>query len=403
MTASKLTRRGFIAGVGAAGLGSLASSSLAQGQTTASAPVKLDNVKMPTRAFGRDKIELPILALGGIFDILNNQIMLKKALDWGITYWDTANGYVGGNSELGIGKFFEKFPEVRKKVFLVTKSSGRDPKKLTEHLNLSFERMKTDYVNLFFFHGIKSTQELTPEAKDWAAKMKAEKKIRMVGFSTHSNMEDLLAAAPGLGWIDGIMLTYNFINMQSDAMKRGIDACHKAGIGLTAMKTLGKLSKNPNPEEQKKFIGHFIEKGFTPQQAGLKAVWSNDMITSICSQMDNLTNMQANVAAACDKTQLAMEDIKAFERYASAVASSYCTGCRSVCSAHNGDHVGEVMRLMMYHTSYGDTHRARQMFAELPAEVREQLDRGDYSAAERACPQGMPIAEIMREAKQVLA
>ena len=51
-----------------------------------------------------------MLALGGIFDITTNQLVLQRALDFGVTYWDTANGYTNGNSEKGIGMFFEKNP-----------------------------------------------------------------------------------------------------------------------------------------------------------------------------------------------------------------------------------------------------------------------------------------------------
>ena len=34
---------------------------------------------------------------------MSNQLVLKQALDWGVTYWDTAAGYNGGKSESGIG------------------------------------------------------------------------------------------------------------------------------------------------------------------------------------------------------------------------------------------------------------------------------------------------------------
>jgi aryl-alcohol dehydrogenase-like predicted oxidoreductase len=40
------------------------------------------------------------LSLGGMFDILNNRLMLAKALERGINYWDTAEGYGGGRRGL---------------------------------------------------------------------------------------------------------------------------------------------------------------------------------------------------------------------------------------------------------------------------------------------------------------
>ncbi len=77
-----------------------------------------------------------------MFDIPNNQLLMRQAVKWGVTYWDTANSYEGGNSEQGIGKYFAQYPEDRKKIFLVTKSTAWTKAGMTEHLELSLERMQ---------------------------------------------------------------------------------------------------------------------------------------------------------------------------------------------------------------------------------------------------------------------
>ena len=74
-----------------------------------------------------------------MFDIPSNQLLLKQALKWGVTYWDTADCYEGGNSENGIGQFLKKYPETRQKIFLVTKSDKHDPKGLSELLDRSLK------------------------------------------------------------------------------------------------------------------------------------------------------------------------------------------------------------------------------------------------------------------------
>ena len=53
-------------------------------------------------------------------------------------------------------------------------------------------------------------------------------------------MAPCLEAAAKLDWIDVIMTTYNFREMQNPAMQSAIDACYKADIGLVAMKTQAK-------------------------------------------------------------------------------------------------------------------------------------------------------------------
>ena len=49
---------------------------------------------------------------------------MKKAVEWGVTFWDTSHMYEGGHSELGIGQYIAKNPEMRKQLFIVSKASG---------------------------------------------------------------------------------------------------------------------------------------------------------------------------------------------------------------------------------------------------------------------------------------
>ncbi len=67
-----------------------------------------------------------------MFDTINNQLLLKQAYNWGVTYWDTAEGYGNGRSEEGFGRFFSRNPEARKEIFLVTKTRPGTPEKMTE-------------------------------------------------------------------------------------------------------------------------------------------------------------------------------------------------------------------------------------------------------------------------------
>jgi predicted aldo/keto reductase-like oxidoreductase len=276
---------------------------------------------------------------------------------------------------------------------------------MTKALNLSLERLKTDYIDLYFVHGPDNTSEFTPEMKAWVEKAKADKKIRFFGFSTHKNMENSLQEAAKLGWIDGIMLKYDFSLMHTDAMKAGMDAATKAGIGLTAMKTQNKSPIATETEADLKLGGHFINRGFTQQQAKLKAIWENPQIASICSQMPNLTILQSNIAAALDKTSLTAADHAALREYAEATRSRHCAGCAQFCETAPGHQapVGDVMRALMYHRSYGDPELARTVFRQLPETARRGLAGFDYAAAERACPHGLPIAQWMREAGELFA
>lgn len=411
----ELSRRDFLKTAAACGAGSIlaAAGRIALGQAptgaaegaqsrpTTEAAVPL----VPRRTFGKTGLDVSILALGGIFDITANQLILKQALKWGIDYWDTAASYTGGKSELGIGMLFEASPQERKKVFLVTKA--KDAPDMQDSFRQSLERMKTDYVDMFFIHNIKRPKQISERADAWKAfaeRAKADKTIRFFGFSTHENTAACLQAASKLGFIDGIMLTYNFRVMDNDEMKAAVEAAHKAGIGLTAMKTQAKPS-NGWDEAAFTLLDRFTQKGFSMEQAALKAVWEDPRIASICSAMYTLDVLQSNYLAAIDKTELSAADRAALREYARASCSQYCAGCGDICqSAVAGQPpIADVMRYLMYHRQYGLAQDARRMFAKLPAPVRAALRCGDFSAAERRCPQQIAIGELMREACKVLA
>ena len=392
------TRRNFLKAAGIGGMGSVITSMTGQAEAAEK------QQRVPTRTFGKTGQQVSILSLGGTVNTASNQLMLRQAVKWGVTYWDTAPSYSWGRSEIGFGKYLAKYPEDRKKIFLVTKSGAWSAGGMTDDLNTSLERMNTDYIDLFFVHGISSISEMDDDTKAWAAKQKRAGKIRFFGFSTHSNMEGCLLGASRLGWIDGIMMTYNYRLMHSDDMRRAVDACVKAGIGLTAMKTQGGGQVRTDSESELKLAGRFLEKGFTDAQAKLKAVWRNLQISSICSRMKNMTILMSNAASALDKTQLSARDNRLLQLHAKETRSAYCAGCKYICeSCVDGEApIGDVMRYLMYANSYEDDALAAEGFRTIPQDVQRRLTRLDYSTAERNCPQGLPIAKLMREAKKKL-
>ncbi len=388
------SRRKFLKAAGVAGVGSVIA------PMTALVKASEKHATLPTRPFGKTGAQVSILSVGGTVNTASNQLMLRQAVKWGATYWDTAPSYRWGRSEAGFGKYLDKYPEDRKKIFLVTKSSAWTTNGMTRDLNSSLNKMKTDYIDLYFVHGISSIGEMDDDAKAWAEKAKREGKIRFFGFSTHSNMQECLLAGAKLGWIDGIMMTYNYRLMHSDDMRRAVDACLKAGIGLTAMKTQGGGQVRTNSETELKLAGRFLKKGFTDAQAKLKSVWENSQISSICSRMKNMTILMSNVAAALDKTQLSARDTELLRRYAKETRSAYCAGCSAICESHVEGEVpiGDVMRYLMYCNSYDDYEYAAAGFKRIPGKIRRRLTHLDYSLAERKCPQGLPIARLMHEA-----
>ena len=97
-------RRDFLKKATAIGWGAAVGGNLLQRPSQALAQIAVPKAPMPRRPFGRSGIKVSTLSLGGMFDILNNRLMLAKALEWGIDYWDTAEALYQHRAVGGIAR-----------------------------------------------------------------------------------------------------------------------------------------------------------------------------------------------------------------------------------------------------------------------------------------------------------
>ena len=82
--------------------------------------------------------------------------IIKKALDSGINFFDTANIYGKGTSEIYIGNSFKKFVKNRKDIVVSTKvffNEGKLSKEaILREIDESLKRLQLDYVDLYIIH-----------------------------------------------------------------------------------------------------------------------------------------------------------------------------------------------------------------------------------------------------------
>ncbi len=413
----RIDRRDFLKTVGAAGLGSVFAAGQAHGMGK---PPKAEDIKkeekkkeepklpqVPRRRLNRRvKETVPILSLGAMFNTVQNQLILRKCLDWGVNYWDTANSYAGGMSEIGIGNFLEANPEVRKDVFIVSKASKANSiDEVEERLQLSLKRLKTDHIDLYYgVHAMNNPADLTDDLRKWAESAKKRKLIRYFGFSTHKNMTECLRAAVNLEWIDVIMTTYNYRVIQDREFLQAAEDCYISGIGIVAMKVQARGQKIETKMDGM-VAGDFVRSGYSSGQAKLKAALQDERVCSACTKMQNVAILTSNVAAVLDKKSLSQSELDTLKGYAKASCNGYCAGCANICDSVLSDtpYVSEIMRYLMYYNSYGEQDRAKELFAQIPREVRNRLLSTDYSAVEARCPQKLAIGKLVAEAVAKMA
>jgi predicted aldo/keto reductase-like oxidoreductase len=390
-----LNRRQMLTGVGVGG-GVVLASTLGVGpRALAAAPVQV-----PRRTLGRTGEKIPILLLGGSMPLdLRFDPKYAESFKYGVNYFDTAASYTDGNSERALGAFHTR-TGLRNKIWITTKSKEHHPPGVEASLQRSFERLQTDHVEMLFLHGLRDAKHINDELKALVQRLRKEKKIKYFGFSCHhGNVAELLELAGKTPWVDTVMFRYNFQQYGNAELNRAIDAAAKSKVGLIAMKT--QASAVSFEERSKKFEQTGKWNKF---QSVLKAVWADDRLSAAVSEMDNMDKIRENVAAAVDKTKLTSAEWEALYRYAAATRSNTCDGCDHLCGAkiEGPVEIASTLRYLMYHDSYGKQDRARELFAELPAEARS-FSHLDFSAASAACPHGLNLDRLMRRAARVLA
>lgn len=357
------------------------------------------DLKVPKRTFGNTGVKISKLCLGGgSFGGKNSQSLLDEALALGVDCWEIVS-FTGKI----YGEFFEKHPEIREKVFLSGKVYSTDTTVMQAQLETVLRENKTSYIDFLALHPVDDIKALNKDVRNWVKKVKNEKKIRFFGFCTHKNMESCLSDASELGWIDGIQTCYNYRMQSIKSMEAAMQKCHEKGIGLFAVKSMG-LTVQTEAELQKllcreKTVSLLKDLNASFEQIKLRAIWQNANLTSICSLMPDSAILHSNTSAAMDEHPLNPETVKLLEDYANRTGTYFCRRC-GACETAIAEKlpVFDMMELLMYSRGYGKSDWAAQRFAQMPSEIQRKIAIGDYSKAEKICPQKMPITQLMQEA-----
>ncbi len=151
------------------------------------------------RKLGRTGIMVPEVAVGCGRISGSNIRIVEEALASGLSFIDTAPAYVGGQSEIAVGKLLKAQKSKRDKIILSTKASRmrhntqlsdeQVEKAIRGHLENSLRALQTDYVDIYFAHHGASNPRVIDYDQQWKVieKLKKEGKIRAVALSTHTN------------------------------------------------------------------------------------------------------------------------------------------------------------------------------------------------------------------------
>lgn len=324
----------------------------------------------------------------------------------GIRYFDTAEMYGNGNDELHVAKWLARQPERRKELFLVSKDHPKaGPEQLLTMIDARLNRCGTSYLDLFFIHEL-GPKYYGPQSLAWpgsdtfkktAEQLKGSGKCKMVGFSCHGGPEYIMAAAEG-GFVDAIMVQYTPFFTKGDAFDKALDACHQAGIGVIAMKTVRHAGDVP------KRLPEYDKLGLTTQQALLQAVWSDPRISAICTCPQNVTHMEESIAAARGfKARLTTAQVAVLKEAVLANRTTFCPGCPACHDAAGRTTFAfqDIARFVNYYEQDGHTG-AKAFYMALSTEARDPAGVNLANLRDR-CSFTVNYPEIARRAERYFA
>ncbi len=193
---------------------------------------------METISLGKTKMVVSKLGFGGIpiQRLTENEAVavIRKCLDLGITFLDTANGY--STSEERIGKAIKGR---RDGLILATKSVARTREEVAKHLKLSLKHLGVDYIDLYQFHDVSTFDHLDkvihPDGTMAVVEeAKKEGVIGHIGITSHSM--DVAKKAVETDCFETIMFPFNFVT--SEPAVQLLPLAREHDVGFIAMKPL---------------------------------------------------------------------------------------------------------------------------------------------------------------------
>lgn len=256
-----------------------------------------ENKSVSLLGFGT--MRLPIIgANNNDIDELAAIEMIRFAIDNGVNYVDTAYMYHGGKSEVITGKALKD--GYREKVLLADKMPvwmGSTPAEIEAIFQNQLDRLDVDCIDMYLVHALNESlwaRTLKLGVMEFLEKMKAEGKIKHIGFSFHDELPFFKSLIDAYPW-EFCQIQLNYMDTNFQAGLEGLKYAKDKNIPVIVMEPLkgGKLTDNIPASI--KDIWTKSESKYTPAEWAFKWVASNDGVFTILSGMSDLDQVKQNI------------------------------------------------------------------------------------------------------------
>ncbi len=331
--------------------------------------------------------------------------LIRRAIDGGVTYMDTAYVYLDQTSEIVLGKALQD--GYRDKVTIATKMPAeyvKNRKDMEELLDSELKKLRTDHIDFYLMHGIdlaKWEYFKSIGAPEFFTDMKAAGKIRYKCFSFHGPYEEFEQILQDYDW-DMVQIQYNFMDIENQAGTKGLELAGRLGIPVVIMEGLlgGRLAKAPDNVQA--IYDSFPEKR-TPVEWAFRWLCNHPEVATVLSGCnepgqidDNLRIFDTVEPGIMSEDELELID-KVREAYLSRIRIG-CTGCRYCMPCPNGVDIPGVFSVWNNVSLYEIDHKQDWGFNEIVRKDQTPANCIACGACEAACPQHLPIINALRDA-----
>ena len=333
--------------------------------------------------------------------------LIRRAIDGGVTYLDTAYVYLSKTSEIVLGKALRD--GYRDRVTIATKMPSEavhDRASMEALLAEELGKLQTDHIDFYLMHGInKEKWEYFKSigAPQFFDDMKKAGKIRYKCFSFHGPYEEFESILNDYDW-DMVQIQYNFMDINNQAGTRGLELAGKKGIPVVIMEGLlgGRLSKAPS-NVQALYDAFPVKR--SPVEWAFRWLCNHPEVSVVLSGCNEESQIDDNLRIfdTVESGIMSEEELKLMDDVRQAYISRTkigCTGCRYCMPCPNGVNIPGIFsawnNASLYDTDPKNDWNIRQ--------IREKNNGADRciacGACEAACPQHLNIIESLQTAWQ---
>lgn len=325
------------------------------------------------------------------------QALIDRAMEAGITYYDTAWFYHDGESESFVGEALSKYP--RDSFYLATKlpcSMADSVEKAKEIFEAQLERLQMDHVDFYLLHGLnarawKKMQEL--EIPALLEQFRAQGKVRYIGFSFHDEYEVFEEILLAKAW-DFCQIQLNYMDTEHQAGLKGLELARSRNVPVVVMEPVKGGSLALLPEETTVPL-RALDPNASDASWAVRWVASQPGVEVILSGMSTAEQLEDNLAVMSPLRVLCEEENAAIEETARLLrlrVKNGCTGCRYCMPCPAGVDIPGNFSVWNSMAMYQNRARTKWSWSFQDEGERPHNCVG-CGKCEEVCPQHIPIRE----------